>query len=197
MTDKAKRIKHLPLFLSLISTVVISLLLILLPHPAKAIEHKFAKVDKNSLEFFVEDNSLNKTFDKIKNKKYAKIDLVDKKKVQNIVDDFSKGEYAVVSLDEGETQVSLEEFLKANKSTHDNYLTDEDKKLTYLTAFYKVVVEGDKSYSKYINKPLNEKTIENIRANKEKTELIIEFFVYSGTLFILLFLLFKTCLDSK
>lgn len=155
MTNKAKKIKHISIFLSLISTLIIFSVLAIFLYPS-ATKHKFAKVDKNSLEFFVEDNSLNETFDKIKNQKYDEIDLVDKKKVQNIVNDLSEKEYNV-SLGESKTQVSLKEFLKADKSTHNHYLSDEDKKLTYLTAFYKVAVEGDKGYSKYIDKPLNEK----------------------------------------
>lgn len=197
MTDKQKRIKYISLFLSLISTLVISLLIIFIPYPAKAIEHKFVKVDKNSLEFFVENNSLNETFVKIENKKYDEINLADKKKVQNIVDDFSKGEYSVVLLEENDTQVSLEEFLKANKTTHNHYLSSKDKQLEYLTAFYKVVIDEDITYTKYIDKHLNEKTIEDIRQNKEKIELIIEFLVYSSVLFGLLFILFRTCLDDE
>lgn len=197
MTNKTKRIKYISLVLSLISALVISLLLILLPYPAKVIEHKFAKVDKNSLEFFVENNSLNETFAKIENKKYDEINLVDKKKVQNVVDDFSKGEYSEVLLEENDTQVSLKEFLKANKATHNHYLSDKNKKLEYLTAFYKVVVDEDITYTKYIDKQLNEKTIKDIRQNKEKTELIIDFLVYSSVLFVLLFLLFITCLDDE
>lgn len=197
MTNKTKRIKYISLFLSLISTLVISLLIIFIPYPAKAIEHKFVKVDKNSLEFFVENNSLNETFAKIENKKYDEINLTDKKKVQNIVDDFSKGKHNIVLLEENDTQVSLEEFLKANKSTHNHYLSSKDKQLEYLTAFYKVVIDEDITYTKYIDKRLNEKTIEDIRQNKEKTELIIEFAVYSSVLFGLLFILFRTCLDDE
>lgn len=195
MTNKAKKIKHISIFLSLISTLIIFSVLAIFLYPS-ATKHKFAKVDKNSLEFFVEDNSLNETFDKIKNQKYDEIDLVDKKKVQNIVNDLSEKEYNV-SLGESKTQVSLKEFLKADKSTHNHYLSDEDKKLTYLTAFYKVAVEGDKGYSKYIDKPLNEKTIENIRKNKEKGDLITTFIIDGSVLFVLLFFLFRVCLDEE
>lgn len=179
--------------MSLISALIIFSVLAIFLYPS-ATKHKFAKVDKNSLKFFVEDNSLNETFDKIKNKKYDEIDLVDKKKVQNIVNDLSEKEYNV-SLGESKTQVSLKEFLKADKSTHNHYLSDEDKKLTYLTAFYKVVLEGDKSYSKYIDKQLNEKTIENIRKNKEKGDFITTLIIDGGLLFLLLFLLFGIYLD--
>lgn len=127
MTNKAKKIKHISIFLSLISTLIIFSVLAIFLYPS-ATKHKFVKVDRNSLEFFVEDNSLNETFDKIKNKKYDEIDLIDKKKAQNIVNDLSEGEYNVVFLGESKTQVSLKEFLKADKSTHNHYLSDEDKK---------------------------------------------------------------------
>lgn len=196
MIDKTKRIKHISIFLSLILTIIIFLLVMIFLEYPITVNYKFEKVDRNSLEFFVEDNSLNKTFDKIKNKKYDEIDLVDKKKVQNIVNDLSEREYNV-SLGESKTQVSLKEFLKADKSTHNHYLSDEDKKLTYLTAFYKVVVEGNKGYSKYIDKPLNKKTIENIRKNKEKGDLITTFIIDGSVLFVLLFFLFRVCLDEE
>lgn len=48
-------------------------------------ESKIVSKEDNSLEYFIENNSLDETFDKIKNKKYDELDFADKMTVKSVV----------------------------------------------------------------------------------------------------------------
>lgn len=131
-------------------------------------ETKFISKEDNSLEYFLVDNSLNKTFDKIRNKKYDEFDFVDKRTVKSIVKKYSKGKYKHISLNGKE--LKLKDFLEEDKNIHDKMYPNKDKQLTALTAFYKVVIDKDESYAKYLDQKVDEEKLSSFKKEKEKED---------------------------
>lgn len=167
MTDKTKRKKHISIFLSLISTIMIFLLvMIFLEDPVT--KYNFVKVDKNSLEFFVEDNFLDETFDKIQNKKYDKFDFADKMTVKSVVKKYSKDKYKRLSSNGKE--LKLKNFLKDNEKIHYKISSDKDEQLTALIVFHKVVIDKDESYAQYLDQKIDEEKLLSFSKEKEKED---------------------------
>lgn len=84
-------------------------------------ETKVISKEDNSLEYFLVDNSLNKTFDKIKNKKYDEFDFVETALVAFHKVVIDKDESYAKYLDQKVDEEKLSSF-KKGKEKEDNYM---------------------------------------------------------------------------
>lgn len=87
----------------------------------KIAEQKIEAIDENTIEFFIGDNKLDKTYNKIKNKQYDKIDLVDKRKINNVLDLYTTnitGKYIEID----GVRIKLIDYLKSDANTINRYL---------------------------------------------------------------------------
>lgn len=126
---------------------------------------KIETIDENTIEFFIGDNLLDKTYNKIKNEKFNEIDLVDKQKINDILEWYNENGYKYVSIDG--TKIKLNDFLKNNDVEIKKYLSSIDDEIKYFTIFYKIVIDKNTSYAKYLNKNVNEKLIKQAVKNKQ------------------------------
>lgn len=137
------------------------------PNDYKIIKIKTESIDKNSIEFFIGDNSLDKTYNKIKNEKFDEIDLVDKQKINNILKSYGENEHNYIFIDG--TKIKLNDFLKNNDTEIKKYLPSIDNEIKYFTIFYKIVIDKNESYAKYLDKNINEKLVKQATINKQIT----------------------------
>ena len=137
------------------------------PNDYKMIKIKTESIDKNSIEFFIGDNSLDKTYNKIKNEKFDEIDLVDKQKINNILKSYGENEHNYIFIDG--TKIKLNDFLKNNDTEIKKYLPSIDNEIKYFTIFYKIVIDKNESYVKYLDKNVNEKLVKQATINKQIT----------------------------
>ncbi len=162
-------------------------------------EPKIVNKENNSLEYFIANNSLDETFDKIQNKKYDEFDFVDKMTVKSIVKKYSKEKYKHISLNGKE--LKLKDFLEKDKNIHDKMYPNKDKQLTALTAFYKVVIDKDESYAKYLDQKIDEKKLSSFTKEKEKEDnymfimLVYQLF-YINIVFMVYFSICNVIFDS-
>lgn len=126
---------------------------------------KIETIDENTIEFFIGDNLLDKTYNKIKNEKFNEIDLVDKQKINNMLEWYNENGYKYISIDG--TKIKLNDFLKNNDVEIKKYLSSIDDEIKYFTIFYKIVIDKNTSYTKYLNKNVNEKLIKQAVKNKQ------------------------------
>lgn len=126
---------------------------------------KIETIDENTIEFFIGDNLLDKTYNKIKNEKFNEIDLVDKQKINDMLDWYNENGYKYVSIDG--TKIKLNDFLKNNDVEIKKYLSSIDDEIKYFTIFYKIVIDKDTSYTNYLDKNINEKLIKQAVKNKQ------------------------------
>lgn len=140
------------------------------PNDYKIMTTKTETVDKNSVEFFIGDNKLNKTYNKIKNKQFSEIDLVDEQKVNDILKYYNKFEYNYEYICIDDTKIEINNFLKSDNANIKKYLPRSDNSATkYYAIFYKIVIDKDMSYANYLDKNINEKLIKQAMANKQIT----------------------------
>lgn len=126
---------------------------------------KIETIDENTIEFFIGDNLLDKTYNKIKNEKFNEIDLVDKQKINDMLEWYNENGYKYVSIDG--TKIKLNNFLKNSDAEIKKYLSSIDDEIKYFTIFYKIVIDKNTSYAKYLNKNVNEKLIKQAVKNKQ------------------------------
>lgn len=126
---------------------------------------KIETIDENTIEFFIGDNLLDKTYNKIKNEKFNEIDLVDKQKINDMLEWHNENGYKYVSIDG--TKIKLNDFLKNNDAEIKKYLSSIDNEIKYFTIFYKIVIDKDISYAKYLDKNINEKLVKQTAKNKQ------------------------------
>lgn len=126
---------------------------------------KIETIDENTIEFFIGDNLLDKTYNKIKNEKFNEIDLVDKQKINDMLEWYDENKYKYVSIDG--TKIKLNDFLKNNDIEIKKYLSSIDDEIKYFTIFYKIVIDKDTSYTNYLDKNINEKLIKQAVKNKQ------------------------------
>lgn len=162
-------------------------------------EPKIVNKEDNSLEYFIANNSLDETFDKIKNKKYNELDFVNKMTVKSIVKKYSKGKYKHISLNGKE--IKLKDFLEEDKNIHDKMYSNKDKQLTELTAFYKVVIDKDESYAKYLDQKIDEEKLSSFTKEKEKEDnymfIILAYqLLYTNIAFIVYWFICNVIFDS-
>lgn len=131
-------------------------------------EPKIVSKEDNSLEYFIENNSLGETFDKIKNKKYDELDFADKMTVKSVVKKYSKDKYKRLSSNGKE--LKLKNFLKDNEKIHDKISSDKDEQLIALVAFHKVVIDKDESFARYLYKKIDEEKLSSFKKEKEKED---------------------------
>lgn len=131
-------------------------------------EPRIVNKEDNSLEYFIANNSLDETFDKIKNKKYDEFDFVDKMTVKSIVKKYSKRKYKHISLNGKE--LKLKDFLKDNEKIYDKISSDKDEQLTALIVFHKVVIDKDESYAQYLDQKIDEEKLLSFSKEKEKED---------------------------
>lgn len=120
---------------------------------------------KIQLNFFIGDNLLDKTYNKIKNEKFNEIDLVDKQKINDMLEWYNENGHEYISIDG--TKIKLNDFLKNNDAEIKKYLSSIDDEIKYFTIFYKIVIDKNTSYAKYLNKNVNEKLIKQAVKNKQ------------------------------
>lgn len=138
------------------------------PNDYKIMTTKTETVDKNSVEFFIGDNKLNKTYNKIKNKQFSEIDLVDEQKVNDILKYYNKFEYNYEYICIDDTKIEINNFLKSDNANIKKYLPRSDNSATkYYAIFYKIVIDKDMSYANYLDKNINEKLIKQAVKNKQ------------------------------
>ncbi len=126
---------------------------------------KIETIDENTIEFFIGDNLLDKTYNKIKNEKFNEIDLVDKQKINDMLEWYNENGYKYISIDG--TKIKLNDFLKNNDVEIKKYLSSIDDEIKYFTIFYKIVIDKDISYANYLDKNINEKLIKQAVKNKQ------------------------------
>lgn len=126
---------------------------------------KIETIDENTIEFFIGDNLLDKTYNKIKNEKFNEIDLVDKQKINDMLEWYNENGYKYASIDG--TKIKLNDFLKNNDAEIKRYLSSIDNEIKYFTIFYKIVIDKDTSYANYLDKNINEKLIKQAVKNKQ------------------------------
>lgn len=126
---------------------------------------KIETIDENTIEFFIGDNLLDKTYNKIKNEKFNEIDLVDKQKINDMLEWYNENGYKYISIDG--TKIKLNDFLKNNDVEIKKYLSSIDDEIKYFTIFYKIVIDKDTSYANYLDKSINEKLIKQAAKNKQ------------------------------
>lgn len=126
---------------------------------------KIETIDENTIEFFIGDNLLDKTYNKIKNEKFNEIDLVDKQKINDMLEWYNENGHKYISIDG--TKIKLNNFLKNNDVEIKKYLSSIDDEIKYFTIFYKIVINKNTSYTKYLNKNVNEKLIKQAVKNKQ------------------------------
>lgn len=126
---------------------------------------KIETIDENTIEFFIGDNLLDKTYNKIKNEKFNEIDLVDKQKINDMLEWYNENGYKYISIDG--TKIKLNDFLKNNDVEIKKYLSSIDDEIKYFTIFYKIVIDKDTSYTNYLDKNINEKLIKQAVKNKQ------------------------------
>lgn len=126
---------------------------------------KIETIDENTIEFFIGDNLLDKTYNKIKNEKFSEIDLVDKQKINDMLEWYNENGYKYISIDG--TKIKLNDFLKNNDVEIKKYLSSIDDEIKYFTIFYKIVIDKDASYTNYLDKNINEKLIKQAAKNKQ------------------------------
>lgn len=135
---------------------------------------KIETIDENTIEFFIGDNLLDKTYNKIKNEKFNEIDLVDKQKINDMLEWYNENGYKYVSIDG--TKIKLNNFLKNNDVEIKKYLSSIDNEIKYFTIFYKIVIDKDTSYANYLDKNINEKLIKQAVKNKQITDIRDNYF---------------------
>lgn len=126
---------------------------------------KIETIDENSIEFFIGNNLLDKTYNKIKNEKFDEIDLVDKQKINDMLEWYNENGYKYVSIDG--TKIKLNNFLKNSDAEIKKYLSSIDDEIKYFTIFYKIVIDKNTSYTNYLDKNINEKLIKQAVKNKQ------------------------------
>ena len=151
----------------------------------KIAEQKIEAIDENTIEFFIGDNKLDKTYNKIKNKQYDKIDLVDKRKINNVLDLYTTnitGKYIEID----GVRIKLIDYLKSDANTINRYLPTLKSDVKYLTIFYKIVIGGDTEFAKYLNENVNEKRLNIAIKNKRIDDAKSKIFEGKAMLFALL-----------
>ena len=162
-------------------------------------ETKVISKEDDSLEYFLAKNSLDETFDKIKNKKYDELDFADKMTVKSVVKKYSKDKYKHLSSNGKE--LKLKDFLKDNDKIHDKISSDKDEQLTALISFYKVVIDKDESYAKYLDQKTDEEKLSSFTKEREKEDnymfimLVYQLF-YTNIVFIVYFSICNVIFDS-
>ncbi len=167
-----KRLMILFIIIGFVISTIITAIIYKNKHPNdyKIMITKIETVDKNSIEFFIGDNALNKTYNKIKNKKFNEIDLVDEQKINNILKYYNKFEYNYEYICVDDTKIEISNFLKSDNANIKKYLPRIDNSATkYYAIFYKIVIDKDMSYANYLDKNINEKLIKQAMANKQIT----------------------------
>lgn len=162
-----QKVMKLFIIIGLIISLIITIILFKNKHinEYEIMTTKTETVDKNSIEFFIGDNSLNKTYNKIKNKKFNEIDLVDKQKINNMLDWYNENWYKYIYI--GDTKIKLNKFLNSNDKDIKKYLSNIDDEIKYFTIFYKIIIDNDTSYANYLDKNINEKLIKQAAKNKQ------------------------------
>lgn len=145
---------------------------------------KIETVDKNSIEFFIGDNALDAVYNKIKDKKFNEIDLVDKQKINNMLDWYNENWYKYISI--GDTKIKLNKFLNSDDKEIKKYLSSVDSKIKYFTIFYKIVIDKDTSYANYLGTSVNEKLIKQAAKNKQIKDTRMK--IISNKIFIIMIL---------
>lgn len=167
-----KRLMILFIIIGFVISTIITAIIYKNKHPNdyKIMTTKTETVDKNSIEFFIGDNKLNKTYNKIKNKKFNEIDLVDEQKVNDVLKYYNKFEYNYEYICIDDTKIEINNFLKSDNANIKKYLPHTDNSATkYYAIFYKIVIDKDMSYANYLDKNINEKLIKQAMANKQIT----------------------------
>lgn len=135
------------------------------PDDYKIMKSKTETVNENTIEFFIGDNELDKTYNKIKNKKFNEIDLVDKQKINNMLDWYNQNSDKYICIDN--TKIRLNDFLTNNDKDIKKYLSNIDSEIKYFTIFYRIVICKNTSYAEYLDKNINEKLIKQAAKNKQ------------------------------
>ena len=138
------------------------------PNECKIMTTKIETVDKNSIEFFIGNNTLDKTYNKIKNSKFDEINLIDKQKLNDALESYNRIGYKYISIDG--TKIKLNDFLKSNDKDIKKYLSSVDGEIQYFTIFYKIVVDKDTSYANYLDKNISDKLVKQAVKNKQITD---------------------------
>lgn len=154
------------------------------PNDYKIMTTKIETVDENSIEFFIGNNLLDKTYNKIKNEKFNKIDFVDKQKINDMLDWYNEYGYKYIYIDE--TKIKLNDFLKNNDVEIKKYLSSVDDEIKYFTIFYKIVIDKDTSYVNYLDKNINEKIVKRAAKNKQIIDIRENYFASIILIIILL-----------
>lgn len=168
-SDYKIRQKLITIFL-IISFLVSSFVTIMVykhkyPNDYKVMKTKTETVDENSIEFFIGNNLLDKTYNKIKKEKFDEIDFIDKQKVNNIIKWYNENEYNYISIDG--TKIKLNDFLKNNDTEIKKYLPSIDSEVRYFAIFYKIVIDKNTSYVNCLDKNINGKLIKQAVENKQ------------------------------
>lgn len=143
-------------------------------------KQEFKDVDTQSFEYIIDEYNLENVYKKIKNKEFDKIDDVDKTIIKQFVNNYDEyeqtgwGEPYWIDIG-GQTSVKIKKWLSFDKKTLENNLKYMEPEVIYFTSFYKVVIDGDKDFAKYINKDLDKNIINNINSNKESNNAVAEF----------------------
>ena len=150
----------------------------------KIITTKIETVDKNSIEFFIGNNTLDTTYNKIKNKKFNEIDLVDKQKINDTLEWYNQNGNKYIYIDNA--KIKLNSFLNSNDKDIKKYLSSVDSEIKYFTIFYKIVIDKDTSYAKHLDTNINEKLIKQAVKNKQIKDTRMN--MITGAIFIIMLL---------